>query len=301
MEKNKKHWVEELFSPRFSAEDFLHESFEPQLLISEKQAKERARKLKGIYKAAVCEFQEKEKQKKRELLSKLIIRESSMPDQPVVGQHATCESCQKADNDAATNSKSSGHCIWNEKELNLLRSEMNKKHSEGAHCNLQLSACKLEISELKAKQKETERELEALKVALAASKRANVCKSVLIIQLKKEGEKKEVDLRALRKEMHEKRVMAQELTMSLSKAREEIHHLQLQYTDLEQGLNTLQQQQELKIIIASEKTKLKYDAQIKKLLREKDTLKEERQMERHQRDQDVAELDFLRRLYIHEK
>ncbi|KAM3910740.1 PHD finger protein 6 isoform 2-T4 [Leptodactylus fuscus] len=296
MASSKKHWVEELFAPRFSAEDFLHESFEPELLISEKLAIERARKLEGIYKAALCEFQEKEK--KRELLSKMITRESSVQEQAVPTQNATCE---KADNDSAATSKSSGHCIWNEKELNLLRSEMNKKHSEAAHSNLQLRACKLQISELKAKQKETERELEALKVALAGSKRANECKNVLINRLKKDGEKKEADLQALRKDLAEKCVLVQDLTTSLSKATSEMQHLHLQNTDLQQELQTLQQQQELQILIASEKTKLKYDAEIRRLQREKETLKEERQLERHQRDQDVAELDLLRRLYIHEK
>lgn len=304
MENNKKHWVEELFPPRFSAEDFLHESFEPDLTMLEKLAKERAIKVAEIYQSAVCDYQKKEKKKKRDLLSKMIIRESSMQDQqdqPAPAQHATCESCQKRNNESAPSGKGSGHCIWNETELNLLRSEMNKNHSGGAHFSLQLDACKLEISELKAKQKKTEKELEALKMALAASKRANECKSVLINQLKKEGEKKEADLQAARKDVHKKCVMVQDLSTSVSNASEEIRHLQLQNTDLQQELNTVKQQEDLKIIIASEKTKLKYDAQIKKLLREMETLKEERRMERHQRDQEVAELDLLRRLHIREK
>ncbi|XP_056395215.1 coiled-coil domain-containing protein 160 [Hyla sarda] len=296
MENNKKHWIEELFSPHFSAE-----SFEAELLISEKQAKERAQKVEAIYKDVLCEFQENETKKKRDLLSKMIIHESSVQDQPGPAQHATCESCQKANNDSASASKSSRYCIWNEKELNLLRSEMNEKHSEGAHLSLQLSACKLEISELKAKQKETERELEALKMALAASKRANECKRVLINELKKEGEKKEANLQALRKDMHKKCAVVQELTTSMSNAREEKRHLQLRNTELQQEMSTLQQQQQLKVIIASEKTKLRYDAQIKKLQQEIETLKEERRVERHQRGQDVAELEFLRKLYINEK
>ncbi|KAG8553361.1 hypothetical protein GDO81_003388 [Engystomops pustulosus] len=301
MENSKKHWVEELFSPRFTAEDFLHESIEPKLLISEKLAIERASKLEAIYRAALCEFQEKENRKKRELLSKMIVQESSVQDQAVPAQLATCEPCKKADNDSTAAAKSSVHCIWNEKELNLLRSEMDKKHSEGAHSSLQLAAYKLHTSELKAKQKETERELEALKMALAASKRANECKNVLIHQLKKEGEKKGADLQALRKDTHQKCDTVQDLTTRLSKAREEINHLQLQNSDLKQELNSIQQQHQLKIIIASEKAKLKYEAQMKKMQRELETLKEERLVESHQRAQDVAELDLLRRLYIHEK
>ncbi|CAJ0957420.1 unnamed protein product [Ranitomeya imitator] len=301
MANNTKHWVEELFSPRFSAEDFLRESFEPELLMSEKRAKERASKKEEIYRAAVCEFQEKEKKKKKELLSKMIIRECCVQDHAVTAQHANCESCLKADNDSSTASKSGGHCLWNEKELNLLRAEMNKKHSEGACFNFQLSACKLEISELKAKQKETERDLEALKMALAASKREIECKRVLINQLKKDGDKREADLRTLRKYMQKNHAMVQELNTSMSKAREEVHHLQLQNSDLQQELCTSQQQQELKLLIASEKAKRQYDSQIKKLLREIETLKEERQVARHQHEQDVAELDLLRRLYILDK
>ncbi|KAM4021336.1 coiled-coil domain-containing protein 160 [Anomaloglossus baeobatrachus] len=301
MENNTKHWVEELFTPHFSAEDFLRESLEPELLLSEKLAKERAMKIETIYKAAVCEFQEKDKKKKRELLSKMIIHEPCVQDQSVTAQHATCRACLKADNACDTASNSSGHCLWSEKELNLLRAEMNKKHSEGARFNLQLRACKLEISELKAKQKETEKKLEALKVALAASKRENECKRVLINQLKKDGEKREADLQSLRKDVHKKHATVQGLTTSMSKAREEAYHLQLQNTDLQQELDTLRQQHKLKILIVSEKTKHEYDAQIKKLLREIETLKEERQLVRHQHDQDVAELNLLRRLYIHEK
>ncbi|XP_063793544.1 coiled-coil domain-containing protein 160 [Pseudophryne corroboree] len=274
MDTRKKHWVEELFSPRFSAQDFFHESFEPDLLTSEKVAKEKAKRVEGIYQAAVDKVQKEEKQKRKEILSKMIIRDY---DQADPAQSATCRYCQKLNTDSVTAVDGNNYCIWNEDELSLLRHEMNKNHSEGSRLKLQFSACKIEISELKAKQKETERELEALRLTLAASKRANECKSVLIKQIQKDGEKKDSDLQVLKKDLQGKCVMLSRLTRNLSRSREEIQDLQFQKQDLEQELKTLKLQQELRNDFAIENVKLQYEVKINKLLREIETIKEKRQ------------------------
>ncbi|XP_075042103.1 coiled-coil domain-containing protein 160 [Mixophyes fleayi] len=276
MDTKKKHWVEELFPPHFSAQDFFHESFEPDLLTSEKVTKEKAKRVEGIYQAAVGRFQKEEKQKRKELLSKMIIRDYDSDVQVAPAQNTTCISCKKLNTDSIPFISSNNHCIWNENDLSLLRHEMNKAHSDGAQLKLQFNACKLEISELKAKQKETERELEAVRMSLSASKRADECKSVLLKQMQKDGEKKDADLQVLKKDLHGKCVMLNGLTKSLSKSREEIQDLQLQKQDLEQELKTLRQQQELKNYIAIQNVKVQYDVQINRLLREIETVKGKR-------------------------
>ncbi|XP_068105675.1 coiled-coil domain-containing protein 160 [Hyperolius riggenbachi] len=276
MASEKKHWVEELFAPRFTVQDLLHETFEPDLLLSEKLAKERAKTVEGIYQTELKKLQEEEKRKQKECLSRLIVQdyESSAQETPATTQGGKCASCHRPNGTASIVGDSSS-CIWNEHELNLLRREMKKKDAEGTQLKLHLNACRLELSELKAKQKETEQELEALRAELAASKRANECKSVLLKQMQTNDTKKDAELQFVKKDLHEHRAKLSNITNSLGKAREEIQDLQLQNKDLEEEFNTLKQQQSLKNILAMEKMKLKFSGEVNKLRGEIESIRAE--------------------------
>lgn len=283
MEDQKKHWVEELFAPRFTAQDLFYETFEPDLLLSEKLAKERAKTVKGIYQAALRELKEDEKQKQKDKLSKLIIRdyESSNQKAPATAQNTTCASCQKSNVSSSTTvGDDNNRCIWSEHEINLLRHEMSKNHSEGTRLKLQLEACKLELSELKAKQKKTEQELEAARAELAASKRYAECKSVFLKQMQKDGLKKDAEIQFLKKDLQDRAGMLQNLTSSLYKARKEMQDLQLQNNDMEYELKTLRQQQGLQNIFAVENMKLQFSRKVNNLREEIESIKAEREKQR---------------------
>ncbi|KAM4664124.1 coiled-coil domain-containing protein 160 [Discoglossus pictus] len=297
MEDEGKHWVETLFSPHFSAQDFFNLKFEPDQLISEKNAKERAKSVEQIYRAALVRSQEEEKLQRKEYLSKLIIQDSDSTKElePVAGVQETCACGRRITSSVSSAGDNTDLGIWTGNDLNLLRHEMNKKQSEAAHLKLQLSACKLEISELNAKYKNAEKELEALKNAFVISKKENLCKYVQLDQMEKDSRKKDDGIQDLRKELYENYVKLRSANKHLINAQEEIQDLQLKNKDLEAELKTLKQQQELKNTAAIEKVKVKCNVEMKKLLREIDSVKEELSNEKALHARDKMALELLRK------
>ncbi|XP_072286547.1 coiled-coil domain-containing protein 160 [Pyxicephalus adspersus] len=279
MEDQKKHWVEELFAPHFTTKDLFYETFEPDILLSERVAKERAKKVEGIYQAALCKLQEDEKQERKKRLSRMIIQDykSSAQETPTAAQSITCASCQNLITSSSKTVGAPDSCIWSEHELNLLRQEMNKKHSEGIQLKLQLDACKLELSELKTKRKETEQELEALRAELAASKRYTECKNVFLKHMQKEDAKKDAEIQFLKKDQRDKVNMLHNLTNSLQQTRREMQDLQLQNNDLEYEVKSLRQQQGLENIFAVENMKLKFSRKVNRLREEIEFIKAEKE------------------------
>ncbi|MEE6496645.1 hypothetical protein FKM82_002449 [Ascaphus truei] len=300
MEVEEKHWVEDLFTPHFSTDDFFHQTFEPDQLISEKLAKERAKRVEKIYHAALGKAQESQKLKRKEFLSKLIVRDykseqTAEQKRCITDQHGTCASCMRVNVVLPGTADRGEHCIWTGDELSALRHEMTKKQSEGARLKLQLNVGKIEISELKAAHKTTEKELEAVKEALTISRRESDCKSVLLKQMEKDRSKQDAELQALKKDLHGKCVMLCSLNKEVMKARQQIQELELNNRDLEQELKTLKQQQELKSAASIEKAKLKYRLEINKLLREMKTIKEEMNNGKIQHGRDLVALELLRK------
>ncbi|KAM5145397.1 coiled-coil domain-containing protein 160 [Mantella aurantiaca] len=294
MEDKKKHWVEELFAPRFTAQDLFYDTLEPDLLLSEKLAKSRATKVEGIYQAALSKLQEDERQKRKENLSKLIIQdyESYAQKSPATAQSTTHASCPKTHSNSTDTADDINTCIWTEHELNLLRHEMNKKHNEGTRLKLQLDAYKLELSELKAKRKESDRELEAVRAELAASKRYAECKHVLVKQMQKDDDKKDAELQFLKKDLQDKAAMLHHLAHSYHKAKKEMQDMQMRNTDLEHELKSLRQQQGLDNIFAVENMKLKFSRKVNKLREEIESIKAEGGKQRGQVARDQGFLGF---------
>ncbi|KAM9324030.1 coiled-coil domain-containing protein 160 [Gastrophryne carolinensis] len=283
MEGEKKHWVEELFTPHFTVQDLFLETLEPELL-SERLARERAKKTEGIYQAALGKLQEAEKQRRKEHLSNLIVQEA-----PAAAQCSSCASCQKLSHSTSVDGPSTP-CIWSERELKLLRKEMQEKHAEESQLKLHLNACKLELSQLQAKQKRSEEDLEAAWAELSATKRAGKCKGVLLQQIQKDSAQKDAELQSLKRELHEYRLKTSNLTNSLSKANREILDLQLHNRDLEQDLHKLKQQQGLHNVFTIESMNQKFSRKVNHLRGEIDAAKaeEEKQSYLLRRDDSVT-------------
>ncbi|CAH2315195.1 Hypothetical predicted protein [Pelobates cultripes] len=299
MEAEKKHWVEELFSPHFSAEDFLYHSFEPDQLESEKLSDKRAKAVETIYHTALYNTQQAEKEKRKAFLSKMIVRDYvSLPEQintkqSNTDQCQTCCLCGKVNTFSAANNED--NCIWDENELNILRDEIKKTQTEQSYLKVHLDACKRETSELKSRNCKTVQELEEARASLSASQRKNECKKVLIKQMQKDLLKKDAMIQALRKDMHEKCVEVSSLNKHLAKAKQDILGLQLKNEDFEKQLKTLKKQQEFKSVALVDKLKLEHNLQLNKLHREIKAVKEEITSEKLQHDRDIVALDSLRK------
>ncbi|XP_053330024.1 coiled-coil domain-containing protein 160 [Spea bombifrons] len=299
MAEEKKHWVEELFPPHFSADDFLYQTFEPETLTSEKFAERRAKTLQNIYQNALQKTQQEEEERRRELLSKRIVRAYDLhvtetkPEQSNANQHETCRVCGGVNTSPPRSAESNG--IWSSVELNVLRQEINRSQSEEARLKLKFDAYMNEMSELKAKYSKTLEELEAAKEALSISKRENECRKTQIKQFEKDLPRKEATIQDLRKDLHGKCVQVSSLNKLLAKAREDVQELQLKNKDFQQEMNTLKQQQELKNAISTEKLKLKYNVEINKLQKQIEILKEELTCKSAQHARDLIALDLLRK------
>uniref|UniRef100_A0A8C5WC31 Uncharacterized protein n=1 Tax=Leptobrachium leishanense TaxID=445787 RepID=A0A8C5WC31_9ANUR len=301
MQDNKKHWVEELFSPHFTADDFLYQTFEPDQLASEKLAEKRAKTVEAIYHSVLQKTHEEEKVKRKAFLSDIIVRdyELSPPEEmrvlhdPATEQYGACRSCGKVNLSSSANNDN--RCIWDGNDLNILRHEINRSQAENARLKIHLDAGNHEASELKEKNSKTVQELEDVKASLSVSKREDKCKNVLITQLQRNLPKKDAAIQGLRKDLHGKCVEANGLHKHLAEAKEEIQGLQLKNKDLERELTNLKRRQELTIATLEEKLKLKYHLEICKLHREIQTAKDETTSEKLQHARDLNALDLLRK------
>ncbi|NP_001106570.1 coiled-coil domain-containing protein 160 homolog [Xenopus tropicalis] len=292
MEDNK-HWIEKLFPPHFTVQDFFSQSFEPEQLISEKISKEKVKNVEKMYHNAAERCLEAGKWKRKEELSNIFSYDPNIPDdqkekEPPVGNlhdNVTCPIAAHVDD----------QCIWRENELKVLRHEMQQRYSEGAKFKNQLDACKLELSELKAKDKNTEQELGKAKEALTLSKTHIRNKGILVKQLQKDKLQKDSEIQSLKKDLHEKSVMINSLNKNLCIAGEEIQELKLKSKDLEQELITVKQQQGVKEGTLIENLKRNYILEKNKLLREIENLKEEERKREKTHSLNLAALDLLRK------
>ncbi|KAM8952364.1 coiled-coil domain-containing protein 160 [Pelodytes ibericus] len=301
MEGEKKHWVEELFSPNFSAEDFFHLTFEPDQLPSEKLAERRAKAVEKIYHASLQKSRQEEKENRRKSFSRLIVQdyELHVPEknikhkQSTPDQQATCGLCGKSSTNPS--STANNDCIWDGNELSILRQEMSKNQSIETHLKIQLDACNLEIAELKAKYSKTLQKLDNMKSLFATVKRENECKTILINVMQKDLPKKDAAILALKKDLHGKCVQISSVNKHLNKARGDFQELQLKNKDLKQEIMTLKQQQELTNAALIEKLRLEHNVEINNLQREIKVIKEEKNSDKMQHARDVIALDLLRK------
>ncbi|XP_030065513.1 coiled-coil domain-containing protein 160 [Microcaecilia unicolor] len=304
MEAKKDHWVEKLFSPHFSAQDFLEQAHKPEASASEKLARERAKRVEEIYNTAVKKFQEEKKLKAKRFNSSLIVSdcEPKLTEESkthlITKRERNNACCGDANISFSTEECSKDIedcCVWNKRELVILRQEMTRKHCEGFSQRMQLSAMKLELADIKVRCKKAEEDMENMERKLAKSRRETKCKVVLLEQTQKDILKKNLELRVLKEELEEKSLNVNNLNRDLLNARKEIQELSQRNQDLQQELKTLKQDHELTSMTATEKAKLQFELEIKKLHREIDTCEKELNAEKLQHARDLKALELLRK------
>ncbi|XP_074863548.1 coiled-coil domain-containing protein 160 [Carettochelys insculpta] len=304
MENKDKHWVEELFSPHFNAQDFFSQSYQPASLMFEKFSLERAKRVEEIYNMAIKKYQEEKRLRRKECLSKLIVQ-AYEPN--IVGAkiniskketEGTSASCGAGNLDVGTKEslkKTEGHCIWNAKELADLRQEMHKNHMERVSLKLQLSSLNAELVELKAKCKKIQVDFENAEQEFLNSKKEVRCKITQLQLIQKDSLKKDVELQTLKQHLHEKSANIRSLNEELFQARKEIQSLALKNKDLQQEVKKLQQQHDLGNKASIEKVKLHCDLKIRKIQKELEAVKSELSDEKLLHAKNVKALEILRK------
>ncbi|XP_078544693.1 coiled-coil domain-containing protein 160 [Lissotriton helveticus] len=295
------HWVERLFSPQFTVDDF----FEPpgeDTMTFQKRSKERAKKVERIYNLATKKIQEKEKRKRKEYISKMIVDEcepklyEKNPDSKTMTTVSKSTSLYSGDSNFGSGTEDyEDICIWKSKDLATLRQEMRKKHYESKTQNIQLVNLNSEIVVLKNKLKKTEEAYENVQRAITLSKRKSQCYALHVQQLEKDNFKKDLELQAVKEELREKSKDVSNLSRDLHKAKIEIQSLVLQNKDLQKQSIQLKQQHEIQNVAFIEKEKLQYSLHLKKLHQEMQTIREEMNSEKLLHARNLSALELLRK------
>ncbi|XP_054852880.1 coiled-coil domain-containing protein 160 [Eublepharis macularius] len=306
MESSNQHWVETLFSPHFSQEDFLNQTHQPKPLICEKLKLETASKMKELYSMAMTKFQEERKFHTKDSPSKLVKKhEPSLVGTKINNLKEETEgdtACWGSPNldvgSEGSIAETEGHCIWNAKEFATLREKMHKEHLESIFLKLQLSFLKTELLELKAKCKKLVAEFNQTKQQLSSSRKETLCKTAQLEQIQNQSCKKDFEIEALQQELYEKSACLRSLNADLQQARGEILHLNLQEKELQQEIKKLKEHQHFENKLSTEKVKLCCDAEIRKIRRELEDAKRELDAEKATHAQNVKALEMLKKHFL---
>ncbi|KAM7160791.1 coiled-coil domain-containing protein 160 isoform 2-T2 [Macrochelys suwanniensis] len=303
MENKGEHWVEKLFSPHFSAQDFFSQAYQPESLMFEKLALARAKRVEEIYNRAIKKCQEGKRLERKECFSKLIVREYepnivgakiNISKKETEGDSACC-GAGNLDVGTEESLKKTESSIWNAKELADLQQEMHKNHVEGVSLKLQLSTLNAELVELKAKYKKIQVDFENAEQELLNSKKEVRCKNTQLQQIQKDSLKKDFELQDLKQHLHEKSANIRSLNEELLQARKEIQSLDLKNKDLQQEVKKLKQQHDLGNKASIEKVKLHYDLKIRNIQKELEAVKSELSDEKLLHAKNVKALEILRK------
>lgn len=306
MESSNQHWVEMLFSPHFSEDDFLNQAHQPQPLICEKLNLEKASKMKELNNMAITKLQEESRFHGKDSPSKLVKKqEPSLVETKInnskeeTGGDSACRGSANLDAGSEESiEETGGHCIWNAKEFAALRKEMCKEHSESRFLKLQLSFLKTELVQLKTKCKNLVAEFDQTKQELSICRRETLCKTAQLEQIQKQSSQKDAKIEALQQELHQKSASLRSLNTDLQKAHGEILHLNLHRKDLQEELKKIKEQHHFENKLSAEKMKIHYDAEIKKIQRELQDAKRDLDAEKAINAQNAKALEMLKKHFL---
>ncbi|XP_053130038.1 coiled-coil domain-containing protein 160 isoform X2 [Hemicordylus capensis] len=306
MESPDQHWLEKLFPPRFSEEDFFSQVHQPEPLICEKLASERARRIKGLYNMAVTKFQEEKRPQRKESPSSLIIkrREAGLEGTKInISKEKTeADSAWRTTNlDVGSEesiAETEGHCIWKAKECTALRREMHREHLGSLSLKLQLPFLKAELAELKAQRQKLVAGFEEAKQELSQSRKEALCKAAQLEEIQKQSRNKDAKIEALERELLEKSGRVRSFSKELQQAREEILRLELHKKDLQWELEKLKEERGFENKLSIAKAKLQHDEEIKKIQRELEEANRALASERALNTKHAAALEMLKKHFL---
>lgn len=303
------HWVAQLFPPRFTALDLLENSLapgtRPPLLLSEKLAAQRTERVQEIYRGALRELQEEERQDRRDRLAKRMVwepqRGTKVELSSTVPTTTTSTISTASENSTEPASKEEHArevmepCIWSAQELSALRQEMRQGDSERRRLETRLAEALEEIEKQRGERGSLEQALGSRERNLASAQQQNERRALHLQTLQREAGRRDARLEALAREVRERAAHSRGLAQELQKARSEIQELTLHNRELAAELGRLRQEQEAERLRHEQLAQVQREAAVRRLQRDLEAARSELAVEKQRHGRSLNALELLRR------
>ncbi|XP_041111972.1 coiled-coil domain-containing protein 160 isoform X2 [Polyodon spathula] len=303
------HWVAQLFPPRFTALDLLENSLDPgtrpPLLLSEKLAGQRTERVQEIYRGALRELQEGERQNRRDRLAKRMVWEPQRGTKVEMSSNiatttasTTSPAFQNSTEPASKEERArevTEPSIWSAQELSILRQEMRQGDSERRRLETRLAEALEEIEKQRGERALLEQALESRERDLASARQQNERGALHIQTLQGEAGRRDARLEALAREVREKAADYRGLAQELQKARSEIQELTLHNRELTAELGSLRQEQEAERLRQEELAQVQRETAVRRLQRDLEAAQSELAVEKQRHGRSLSALELLRR------
>ncbi|KAA0709358.1 hypothetical protein E1301_Tti004217 [Triplophysa tibetana] len=282
------HWVEKLFPPHFTLENLL----ENQINTSEKHFTSMEEPQRGhrrqIHLTALKEVQHIEKLQKKKALTNRIFRQE-MSVNRTCSEEATHENL--TDQRVVENATS----IWNERDISKLRdgfAEMTQDRCQLIHrLNSAEEQLKAEHEEKRMLQVLVEKLEEWLSLSIKKAAR----QSLVINDLKTEGQKMNTQLHKLAIQVREKEEQVHSCKTNLRKATEDLRKTEQERFNLARELDGVQAQKRTERDKVEKVAEIENEDALQKLQRELERVQTELRAERDSHARSRAALDLLRK------
>lgn len=302
------HWVAQLFPPRFTALDLLENSLapgtRPPLLLSEKLAAQRTERIQEIYRGALRELQEGERQDRRDHLAKRMVWEpqrgskvelsSTVPTTTSTISTASENSTEPASKEERAREVMEP-CIWSAQELSALRQEMRQGDSERRRLETRLAEALEEIEKQRGERGSLEQALGSRERDLASAQQQSERRALHLQMLQREADRRDARLEALAREVRERAAHSRGLAQELQKARSEIQELTLHNRELAAELGRLRQEQEAERLRQEQLAQVQREAAVRRLQRDLEAARSELAVEKQRHGRSLNALELLRR------
>uniref|UniRef100_A0A670K5G6 Coiled-coil domain containing 160 n=1 Tax=Podarcis muralis TaxID=64176 RepID=A0A670K5G6_PODMU len=285
MESSNQLWLERLFPPHFSKVDFFSGSHQPEPLICEKFALERARRTEQIYnKTAKASFHEDQQFQRKGSPSKLLVSEQELN---LWGRKREREKIQDFRVSAIGEwwSFSDGR--------NWLRGNWVFPEGKNISLKIQVSLLKAELVELKAKYKTLVAESEQAMQELSDYRTEAWCKTGWLEQIQRQRFERDSKIEVFKQGLLEKSDSIRSLKEELKQRRGEVTHLKLQKKDLQEELEEFRERQDFQNKLLTENMKLCHDMEMRKIQKELEDAKGELDAEKALNTKKWMRLIFL--------
>ncbi|KAI7801993.1 coiled-coil domain-containing protein 160 homolog [Triplophysa rosa] len=282
------HWVEKLFPPHFTLENLL----ENQINTSEKHFTGMEEPQRGhqrqIYLTALKEVQHIEKLQKKKALTNRIIRQKWSVNR-MCSEEATHENLT----DQSVGEKDTS--IWNERDIGKLRAGFAEMAQDRCQLIHRLSSAEEQLKAEREEKRKLQGLVEKLEERLSLSSKKAARQSLVINDLKTEGQKMNTQLHKLAIQVREKEEQAHSCKTNLRKAKEDLRKREQERFNLTRELDRVQAQQRTERDKLEKVAEIENEAALLKLQRELERVQTELCAERDSHARSREALNLLRK------
>ncbi|XP_056625511.1 coiled-coil domain-containing protein 160 homolog [Triplophysa dalaica] len=281
------HWVEKLFPPHFTLENLL----ENQINSSEKHFTCMEEPQRGhrrqIYLTALKEVQHIEKLQKKKALTNRIFRQELSVDRM----------CEEATHENLTDQRvgEKDTSILNEKDISKLRAGFAEMTQDRCQLIHRLNSAEEQLKAEHEEKRMLQVLVEKLEERLSLSSKKAARQSLVINDLKTEGQKMNKQLHELAIQVREKEEQVHGCKTNLRKAKEDLRKTEQERINLARELDGVQAQKRTERDKLEKVSEIENEAALLKLQRELERVKTELCAERDSHARSHAALDLLRK------